>query len=331
MEGDEEDEELEYVGVYTDKHQLGMRRTYDTENMVLYRQGPRSFTLGEVAEETTATTAQVVPYLPERKGTRRATVESTRKCTTLKTEQVVVYFWKRTTAEGGAEGYSIGEAEETERGEEGSDQTTAERQVRVFINLDKTKTNQYAEYEDFDPADQQHTRKETNDQVVRDTITAENVLMAIAKHRRGKKAHGWRQTIKLRSKEARRVTDEAIADDRAAHREDTKRQEQEKMESEDETSGAQSGIEGGGKKGQREAHTRPAIARMEPPQTAAAAAAVAEGRVRAVTTMVAVVTAAAATAATAERQRRWRHRRWQRWGQRWRQRGQRRWQRWWQR
>jgi hypothetical protein len=80
----------------------------------------------------------VVPYLPERKkGTRRATVESTRKCTTLKTEQVlvaqrlVVYFWKRTRAEGGAEGYSIGEVEGMEGGKEGSDQMTAERQVRV--------------------------------------------------------------------------------------------------------------------------------------------------------------------------------------------------------
>jgi hypothetical protein len=35
-ESDEEDEEMKYVGVHTDKHQLEMRRTYDIENMVLY-------------------------------------------------------------------------------------------------------------------------------------------------------------------------------------------------------------------------------------------------------------------------------------------------------
>jgi hypothetical protein len=54
----------------------------------------------------------------------------------LKKGQVVVYFWKRTTAAGGAEGYSIGEAEEAKGGKEGSDRTTAKRQVRVFINYD---------------------------------------------------------------------------------------------------------------------------------------------------------------------------------------------------
>jgi hypothetical protein len=42
--------------------------------------------------------------------------------------------------------------------------------------------------------------------------------MAIAKHRREKRAGGRRQTIKLRSKEVRQVT-EAIAEDRAALRE----------------------------------------------------------------------------------------------------------------
>jgi hypothetical protein len=126
--------------------------------------------------------------------------------------------------------------------------------VWVFTNNDKTKPTHYAAYEDFDPAERQHIRKEANGRIVRDTITTENVLMTMDKRRHSKGVHGQSQTIKLRRKEEKRVT-KAIADDRAAHREDTKRREQKGQESEDETSGARSGIGGDGKKKEAERGT----------------------------------------------------------------------------
>jgi hypothetical protein len=51
----------------------------------------------------------VCTRVPERSGAERTTPNRTRKCTALKTGQVVVYFWRKPKAEGDAEGYSIGD------------------------------------------------------------------------------------------------------------------------------------------------------------------------------------------------------------------------------
>jgi hypothetical protein len=238
-ESDEEEEETEYVDMDTNVHRPDVRRTYGNGNMVLYRQGPRSFTLGEVMEEPTATTTQVAPYAPERSGTERPAPNRTRTCTTLRTGQVVVYFWRKSDADGDGEGYSIGIVEAAEVEGDGTRQATAERKVRAYVNNDKNDASQYAEYEDFDPAERQGVRKEAGGQVVRDTITAENVLITT-------KASGkTSRSFKLTERRASEVT-EAIARDSAARREDQQRREQERMEGGDEPSGATTGPEGEG-------------------------------------------------------------------------------------
>jgi hypothetical protein len=177
---------------------------------------------------------------------------------------VVVYFWRKPNTDGDVEGYSIGAVEGTEGEGGGTSQATTARKVWVSINNDKNHASQYAEYKDFDPTtERQYLRKEANDHIVRDTITAENVLITT-------KAGGdKRQSLKLTEKRASKVT-EAIAKDSAAHREDKQRRENERMEGEDEPSGAKSGPEGGGKKRGAESGASKDInrARMEPKQTA---------------------------------------------------------------
>ena len=98
-ESDEEEEETEYMDMDPNLCRPDEKRTYGNGDMVLYRQGPRSFALGEVMEEPTETTTQVAPYAPEQSGTERPTPSRTRTCAALKTGQVVVYFWRKSDAD----------------------------------------------------------------------------------------------------------------------------------------------------------------------------------------------------------------------------------------
>jgi hypothetical protein len=112
-------------------------------------------------------------------------------------------------------------------GEEWTARPNDGKVVRVFINYDKNKRPHYVAYMQTliprrEATSNIYIRKERDNKIVRDTITAENVLMTMmGKGRRGYGAHGQRQEMALRKSEAEHQVTTAIANDRAARRERT--------------------------------------------------------------------------------------------------------------